>query len=211
MGQALAVPVEGGGMAKTVGPISLHGVSFNDALASLAPEQSFIIERTGATKIKRIILIATASPTASPTDNFAIANASSDPASSGDAGAADQQTAAMQAAARNRLAISMRDVVKLSYAKDKQSVEKLENIARNADDPMVRVAALSSLSQSSDVGAVSFLKSRLLGDPDPAMRLAAAQALVQVDQKQSKRLIEEAAKREPDPELRTQLEEIAGY
>lgn len=218
LAKASGVTVKGGG-AKTTGPISLYRVTFEDALRSLAPDHSFIIEREGATsKIRRILLIAPAAEGVAPTGDNIHAPV---PQPTGEEDeypdAAQAQAAAMQRltmsphdTARNNQAVALRNIVKLSYGKDKASADQLEQLARSGDDPTVRAAALSTLSKTSGLGAVPFLKSRLLGDPDPQMRLAAARALYHIDRKQAKTLIGQAIAMERDPALREQLQALTG-
>jgi hypothetical protein len=218
LGDAAGAIVEGGDCDRTVGPISLHRVTFDDAIRSLAPEHSLIVERNQTTaKIHRILLIEAVAEAAPPPVNEAAAQ---DPSlnsaeEAGDADAAHAQAAAIRRvtmspedAKRNKQAAALRDIAKLGYSKDRSSADQLEQLARSGDDPTVRAAALSTLAKSANIGSVRYLKSKLLGDPDPQMRLAAAKALFHFDRRQSKTLIGEAIKLERDPELRKQLQVI---
>ncbi len=99
-------------------------------------------------------------------------------------------------------AISVREIVALSYAADRTAVDKLRETAVASEDPATRRAALSALAGIAGRQSLElFIRSGLV-DPDQSVRVEAARGIVRLMGDRGRTIVETAASREHDPEAR---------
>ncbi len=99
-------------------------------------------------------------------------------------------------------AISVREIVALSYAADRTAVDKLRETAVSSEDPATRRAALSALAGIAGRQNLELFIRTGLVDPDHSVRIEAARGIVRLMGDRGRTIVETAASREDDPEAR---------
>jgi hypothetical protein len=106
-------------------------------------------------------------------------------------------------------AASVREIVKLAYKADSESISELRDLAVGAEDAALRRAAMSSLAGIAGAESIDlFVHSGLL-DPDATVRIEAARSLMRVDRHSGSNIVEAAAQRETDPSVSEIMERLA--
>lgn len=106
-------------------------------------------------------------------------------------------------------AVALRELVKLSYNADAGSIRRLEEIAKGAEDPVERQAALSALAGLAGGYGGEVFVTHGLRDRDGAVRIEAARSLLRTNNIHANALIRNAAEKEEDVGVRDALYTLA--
>jgi len=192
---AFSMTIEGPDGSASVQPLQSNLRTLTETLSLIAPRSSFIIVSGEAGTIHRVVFVANKKNRGEVQTSIKTTVTTRKPERS-----RDSYTPADAA--------QLRDIVKLSYRRDRESLKTLKEVVRSKGETSVRVAAIRALASYADLGAVSFLETRLGADLDPEVRLAAAEALVQVNTVQSRDILARAVGLEKDDEVRSRLQAI---
>jgi hypothetical protein len=184
--------IEGESGSAIVKPVRIDRMTIAETLALILPGRSFVIESSGnRDEVRRVVIMEEKEAQGAPVSSITRIDHRPEP---------DRVRATAEA---------LREVVKLSYKRDRASLKALKEIARTKGETSIRVAALRALANFAELGAVSFLGERLVVDSEPQIRLAAAEAIAQTNTAQSRDIIARAADSERDAKLRRRLRAIA--
>ena len=184
-------------------PVSLNGLSIEAALKRIAPNRSLVVTyvpveaasgSAPSAPIRRIIkkivfgsgtLVERLRPESDPTP-------AEEPV--------DPEVAR---------AISVREVVALSYSADRNAIVKLREIAAGAEDPAARRAALSALAGVAGHRNLDIFVRSGLADGDSSVRIEAARGIVRLMGDRGRSIVEAAARREAHADARDTMERLA--
>ena len=177
-------------------PVSVDGLSIEAALKRIAPSRSLVISyaphRPGSESLpsgpaERTIqkIVVGGGPAVDPGDPEPESTPAAEPLNP-----------------EVERAISVREIVALSYAADRTAVEKLRDTAVASEDPATRRAALSALAGIAGRQNLELFIRTGLVDPDQSVRIEAARGIIRLMGDRGRTIVETAAAREDDPTAR---------
>jgi len=121
----------------------------------------------------------------------------------------DETTAAKPLAPEVERAISVREIVALSYAADRTAVDKLRETAITSADPATRRAALSALAGIGGNRNLDLFIRSGLADADQSVRVEAARGIIRLMGDRGRTIVQAAASREEDFAARNIMQRLA--
>jgi hypothetical protein len=184
-------------------PVSVDGLSIEAALKRIAPNRSLVISyaphRPGSESVPPGLAGRTIIKVVLGSGNL-VERRDPEPQSSPAAKPLDPEV---------ERAISVREIVALSYAADRAAIDKLRETAVASADPATRRAALSALAGIAGRQNLDLLIRSGLADPDQSVRVEAARGIVRLMGDHGRTIVEAAASREDDPTVRDIMRRLA--
>ncbi len=183
--------------------VSLDGLAIEAALKRIAPDASLVVAYlprgassesvtsgfAGRALIQSIVL-GSGAPVEPP----------SDPVPAAPAETPDPDVAR---------AIAQREIIALSYAADRASIDKLREAAVESELPAARRAAMSALAGIAGRESLGVFTGSGLNDADPGVRIEGARSIMRLMGERGRTIVDAAARRERDPAVRETMQRLA--
>jgi hypothetical protein len=184
----------------SVGPVKIERLSPVDVVRLISGRHSWAVEY-GVGRISRIIIVA-ARDKSGVAHQPIVAKAPQLPSRD------SPLHKASRGQTRNETAIKLRDVVRLSYRKDRAAVDELAGIVAASDDPALRGAAISALAGIGGARAAYLIGTQGITDRDAQVRVRAAEGIWRAGSANAKTKLRAAARLDPDANVRMAIRRL---